>query len=108
MGFLWFNSHPALVFMGDVGSLALGGSIGFAALLVKQELLFAIISLVLIAETISVIIQVISFRLRKKRVFLMAPLHHHFELKGWSETKVVARFWLITLLLITVALPVII
>ena len=108
MGFLWFNSHPALVFMGDVGSLALGGSIGFAALLVKQELLFAMISLVLIAETISVIIQVISFRLRKKRVFLMAPLHHHFELKGWSETKVVARLWLITLLLITVALPVII
>ena len=100
LGFLWFNSCPAAVFMGDVGSLAIGGALGLSSLLLNVEIFFALMSSIFIAETLSVIIQVISFRYRKKRVFLMAPLHHHYELKGWSETKVVARFWIISFVLV--------
>jgi len=95
IGFLWYNSHPAEVFMGDTGSLALGGTIGVLALLTKKEILVIIIAGVFVIEAVSVIIQVASFKLRGKRVFKMAPLHHHFELKGWAESKVVIRFWII-------------
>ena len=95
LGFLWFNAHPAEVFMGDTGSLALGGVIGTMAILTKQELLLPLVGGLFVIETLSVIIQVGSFKLRKKRVFRMAPLHHHFELLGWSETKVTIRFWII-------------
>lgn len=100
LGFLWYNGHPAEVFMGDTGSLALGGIIGVCAVLLKREFLLGLIGGIFVAETLSVIIQVASFRFRnKKRVFLCAPLHHHFEYKGWPETKVVLRFWIIGLLL---------
>ena len=95
MGFLWFNCHPAQVFMGDVGSLALGGGIGIVAVVAKQELLLVIVGGLFVLEALSVLIQVASFRLRGKRVFRMAPLHHHFELLGWTETQVVIRFWII-------------
>jgi UDP-N-acetylmuramyl pentapeptide phosphotransferase/UDP-N-acetylglucosamine-1-phosphate transferase len=95
LGFLWFNAHPAEVFMGDTGSLALGGVLGTMAILTKQELLLPIVGGVFVIESLSVIIQVGSFKLRKKRVFRMAPLHHHFELLGWSETKVTIRFWIL-------------
>ncbi|MCK5152965.1 MAG: phospho-N-acetylmuramoyl-pentapeptide-transferase [Spirochaetales bacterium] len=95
IGFLWYNSHPAEVFMGDTGSLSLGGTIGVIALLTKKEMLVIIIGGVFVLEAVSVIIQVISFKLTGKRVFKMAPLHHHFELKGWAESKVVIRFWII-------------
>lgn len=105
LGFLWYNGHPAQVFMGDTGSLALGGVIGVSAVLLKRELLLAIIGGIFVAEALSVIIQVASFKYRnKKRVFLIAPLHHHFEYKGWPETKVVIRFWIIGLLLAIVGL----
>ncbi len=100
LGFLWYNGHPAQLFMGDTGSLALGGIIGVAAVLLKRELLLAVIGGVFVAEAMSVILQVGSYKLRnKKRIFLIAPLHHHFEYKGWAETKVVIRFWIISLLL---------
>jgi phospho-N-acetylmuramoyl-pentapeptide-transferase len=100
LGFLWYNSHPAQIFMGDTGSLALGGIIGVSAVLLKRELLLGLIGGVFVAEAMSVIIQVISYKYRaKKRVFLCAPLHHHFEYKGWPETKVVIRFWIVGLLL---------
>lgn len=100
LGFLWYNGHPAQVFMGDTGSLALGGIIGVAAVLLKREFLLFIVGGIFVAEALSVILQVASFRLRnKKRIFLCAPLHHHFEYKGWPETKVVIRFWIIGLLL---------
>ena len=95
VGFLWFNAHPAEVFMGDVGSLSLGGLIAVISLIIKKEILILVIGGVFILEIFSVIIQVVSFKLRKKRVFLMAPLHHHFELAGWPETKVVIRFWIL-------------
>jgi phospho-N-acetylmuramoyl-pentapeptide-transferase len=95
IGFLWFNSHPAEVFMGDTGSLALGGVIGVLALVLKKEILLIVIGGVFVLEALSVIIQVISYKLRRKRVFKMAPLHHHFELKGWAESKVVIRFWIL-------------
>ena len=95
VGFLWFNCHPAQVFMGDVGSLALGGGIGIVAVVAKQELLLVIVGGLFVLEELSVIIQVASFKLRGKRVFRMAPLHHHFELLGWAETQVVIRFWII-------------
>ena len=95
LGFLWFNAHPAQVMMGDTGSLGLGGMIGVLALLLKKEILLVIIMGVFVLETLSVVIQVLSFKLRKKRVFKMAPLHHHFELKGWAESKVVIRFWIL-------------
>lgn len=100
LGFLWYNSHPAQVFMGDTGSLTLGGIIGVSAVLLKRELLLGVIGGIFVAEALSVILQVASYRLRhKKRVFLCAPLHHHFEYKGWPETKVVIRFWIVGLLL---------
>ena len=99
LGFLWFNSHPAQVFMGDTGSLSLGGALGVVAVLLKRELLLLIIGGVFVAETLSVIAQVASFKLTGKRVFKMAPLHHHFELSGWPESKVVVRFWIVGLLL---------
>lgn len=95
LGFLWFNCHPAQVFMGDVGSLALGGGIGIVAVIAKQELLLVLVGGLFVLEALSVMIQVLSFKLRGKRVFLMAPLHHHFELLGWAETQVVTRFWII-------------
>jgi phospho-N-acetylmuramoyl-pentapeptide-transferase len=98
LGFLWFNSHPAEVFMGDTGSLALGGVIGTMAVLTKQELLLPVVAGLFVLEAMSVVIQVASFKLTGKRVFRMAPLHHHFELKGWSETKVTIRFWIIAIL----------
>jgi phospho-N-acetylmuramoyl-pentapeptide-transferase len=98
LGFLWYNAHPAEVFMGDVGSLALGGAIGTVAVIIKQELLLIFIGGVFVLEALSVMIQVISFKTRRKRVFLMAPLHHHFELKGWRESKVIIRFWIAALI----------
>lgn len=104
LGFLWYNSHPAEVFMGDVGSLALGAAIGSVAVVIKQELLLVLVGGLFVMEAASVMIQVASFKLTGKRVFRMAPLHHHFELNGWSETKVVIRFWIISLVLALVSL----
>jgi phospho-N-acetylmuramoyl-pentapeptide-transferase len=104
VGFLWFNAHPAEVFMGDVGSLALGGAIATVSLIIKKEVLVLVIAGVFVLEAASVIIQVASYKLRKKRVFKMAPLHHHFELSGWAETKVVVRFWILGGLFAIVAL----
>jgi phospho-N-acetylmuramoyl-pentapeptide-transferase len=95
LAFLWFNCHPAQVFMGDVGSLALGAAIGCAATIAKQELLLVVVGGLFVAEALSVILQVASFQLRGKRIFRMSPLHHHFELSGWAETQVVVRFWII-------------
>jgi phospho-N-acetylmuramoyl-pentapeptide-transferase len=97
LGFLWYNAHPAEMFMGDVGSLALGGAIGTVAVIIKQEILLLSIGGVFVLEALSVIIQVGSFKLTGKRVFRMAPLHHHFELMGWSETKIIVRFWIVAL-----------
>jgi phospho-N-acetylmuramoyl-pentapeptide-transferase len=94
IGFLWYNAHPAEIFMGDVGSLALGGAIGTVAIVIRQELLLPFIGGIFILEAVSVILQVGSYKLRKKRIFKMAPLHHHFEQLGWSESKVIARFWI--------------
>ena len=98
LGFLWYNAHPAEIFMGDVGSLALGGAIATVAILIKQELLLVIVGGVFVIEAASVVIQVVSFKLRGKRVFKMAPLHHHFELSGWEEPKVITRFLIIAIL----------
>ena len=98
LGFLWYNCHPAQVFMGDTGSLALGGAIAMVALLVKQELALVIVGGVFVLEAVSVILQVGSFKLRGKRIFAMAPLHHHFELKKWSETQVTIRFWILSII----------
>ena len=100
LGFLWFNAYPAEVFMGDVGALALGAALGTIAVIVRQEIVLLIMGGVFVIETLSVIIQVISFKLTGKRVFRMAPIHHHFELKGWKENQVVVRFWIITMLLV--------
>jgi len=100
LGFLWFNAYPADVFMGDVGALALGASLGTIAVIVRQEIVLFIMGGVFVVETLSVVIQVISFKTRGKRVFRMAPIHHHFELKGWKENQVVVRFWIITMLLV--------
>jgi phospho-N-acetylmuramoyl-pentapeptide-transferase len=94
IGFLWYNAHPAEIFMGDVGSLALGGAIGTVAVVIRQELLLPFIGGIFVLEALSVILQVGSYKLRKKRIFKMAPLHHHFELMGWSESKIIARFWI--------------
>jgi phospho-N-acetylmuramoyl-pentapeptide-transferase len=99
LAFLWYNAHPAEVFMGDVGSLALGGLIGTIAVIVKQEILLALIGGIFVAETLSVMIQVAVFKRTRRRVFRMAPLHHHFELAGWAETKVVMRFWIVSIIL---------
>jgi phospho-N-acetylmuramoyl-pentapeptide-transferase len=103
-GFLWFNAHPAEVFMGDVGSLSLGGVVAVISLIIKKELLILIIGGVFVLEIASVVIQVLSYKIRKKRVFKMAPLHHHFELSGWAETKVVIRFWILGGLFAIIAL----
>jgi len=99
LGFLWFNSYPAQIFMGDVGSLSLGAALGMVAILAKSEILLILIGGVFVLETVSVITQVISFKLTGKRIFKMAPIHHHFELKGWAEPKVIVRFWIISLML---------
>ncbi len=104
IGFLWFNTYPAQVFMGDVGSLSLGATLGVAALITKNELLLIIIGGVFVMETLSVIIQVLSYKTTGKRVFKMAPIHHHFELKGWKEPKIIVRFWIISFLLSLVAI----
>jgi phospho-N-acetylmuramoyl-pentapeptide-transferase len=104
IGFLWYNAHPAEVFMGDVGSLALGGAIGTVAVMIKQELLLPFIGGVFVIEAVSVILQVGSYKLRKKRIFKMAPLHHHFELMGWSESKIIVRFWIASLVFALFAL----
>ncbi len=104
IGFLWYNAHPAEVFMGDVGSLALGGAIGTVAVMIKQELLLPFIGGVFVIEALSVILQVGSYKLRKKRIFKMAPIHHHFELLGWSESKIIVRFWIASLVFALFAL----
>ncbi len=104
IGFLWYNAHPAEVFMGDIGSLALGGAIGTVAVIIKQELLLPFIGGIFVIEAISVILQVASYKLRKKRIFKMAPLHHHFELLGWSESKIIVRFWIASLVFALFAL----
>ena len=104
LGFLWYNAHPADVFMGDVGSLSLGGAMGVVAILIKQEILLLFIGGVFVIETLSVILQVGSFKLRKKRIFKMAPIHHHFEALGWRESKIIARFWIAGLVLALFAL----
>ena len=104
LGFLWFNTYPAQVFMGDVGALALGGALGFVACAVHQQLLFGIAGGLFVLEAVSVMVQVASFKLTGKRVFRMAPIHHHFELKGWAEPKVIVRFWIISIILALVAL----
>ncbi|WP_321472455.1 phospho-N-acetylmuramoyl-pentapeptide-transferase [uncultured Paludibaculum sp.] len=104
LGFLWYNGHPAEVFMGDVGSLALGGSLGIVSVLIKQEILLIFIGGIYVIELLSVVIQVVSFKTRGKRVFLMAPIHHHFEKMGWDETKVVVRFWIAGLVMALLAL----
>jgi phospho-N-acetylmuramoyl-pentapeptide-transferase len=104
LGFLWFNTYPAQVFMGDVGSLALGAALGTIAVVTKQEILLVIVGGIFVIEALSVIIQVVSFRIRKKRVFRMAPIHHHFELKGWAEPKIIVRFWIIGIILGLVAI----
>jgi phospho-N-acetylmuramoyl-pentapeptide-transferase len=100
LGFLWFNTYPAQVFMGDVGALSLGAALGTVAVIVRQEIVFFLMAGVFVVETVSVILQVASFRLTGKRIFRMAPLHHHFELKGWAEPKVIVRFWIITVVLV--------
>ena len=97
-GFLWFNCHPARVFMGDTGSLAIGGSIGTMAICTKQEFLLVVIGFIFVMEAVSVILQVGSFKMRGKRIFKMAPIHHHFELKGWHESQVIIRFWILSII----------
>jgi len=104
LGFLWFNTYPAQVFMGDIGALALGAALGTVAVIVRQELVLAIMGGLFVIETLSVIIQVASFKLTGRRIFRMAPLHHHYELKGWAEPKVIVRFWIITVILVLVGL----
>jgi len=104
LGFLWFNCYPATVFMGDTGSLALGGALGIVAILIKKELLLVIVGGIFVAEALSVIIQVVSFKTRKKRVFRMAPLHHHYQLKGWAEAKIIFRFLIVAIILALVGL----
>lgn len=104
LGFLWFNTYPAMVFMGDVGALALGAALGAVAVMVRQEFVLFIMGGVFVIETLSVILQVTSFKLTGKRIFRMAPLHHHFELKGWPEPRVIVRFWIITVFLVLVGL----
>jgi phospho-N-acetylmuramoyl-pentapeptide-transferase len=104
LGFLWFNTYPAQVFMGDVGALALGAALGCVAVITRHEIVFFIMGGIFVVETLSVIIQVASFKLRGKRVFRMAPIHHHYELKGWPEPRVIVRFWIITVMLVLVGL----
>lgn len=104
VGFLWYNTYPAQIFMGDVGSLSLGGALGTMAVVSKNELLFVLIGGIFVSEALSVILQVGSYKIRKKRIFKMAPIHHHFELKGWAEPKVIVRFWIISLFLAIVSI----
>jgi phospho-N-acetylmuramoyl-pentapeptide-transferase len=110
LAFLWFNTHPAQVFMGDVGALSLGAALGTIAVIVRQEIVLFVMGGIFVAETVSVIMQVAWFKISKKiygegrRIFKMAPLHHHFELSGWKETQVVVRFWIITILLVLIGL----
>jgi phospho-N-acetylmuramoyl-pentapeptide-transferase len=104
LGFLWFNTYPAQVFMGDVGSLALGAGLGTMAVLVRQEFMLVIMGGVFVMETVSVILQVGSYKLRGQRIFRMAPIHHHYELKGWPEPRVIVRFWIITIILVLIGL----
>ena len=104
LGFLWFNTYPAQVFMGDVGALALGAALGVVAVIVRHEIVLFIMGGLFVLETVSVILQVASFRLTGRRIFRMAPIHHHFELKGWPEPRVIVRFWIITLVLVLVGL----
>ncbi|MCI0667166.1 MAG: phospho-N-acetylmuramoyl-pentapeptide-transferase [Methylococcaceae bacterium] len=104
LGFLWFNAYPAQVFMGDVGALALGGALGTLAVLVRQEIVLMIMGGVFVMETVSVMLQVLSFKLTGKRIFRMAPIHHHFELRGWPEPRIIVRFWIISVILVLVGL----
>ncbi|WP_022971137.1 phospho-N-acetylmuramoyl-pentapeptide-transferase, partial [Xanthomonas maliensis] len=104
LGFLWFNTYPAMVFMGDIGALALGAVLGTIAVIVRQELVLVVMGGVFVVETLSVMIQVASFKLTGKRVFRMAPIHHHFELKGWPEPRVIVRFWIISVVLVLIGL----
>ena len=104
LGFLWFNAYPAAVFMGDVGALALGAALGTIAVITRQEIVLFVMGGVFVVETLSVVLQVASFKLTGKRIFRMAPLHHHYELKGWKENQVVVRFWIITALLVLAGL----
>lgn len=104
LGFLWFNAYPADIFMGDVGSLALGGALGTLAVISKQEIVLAVVGGIFVAETISVVLQVASFKLTGKRIFKMAPIHHHFELKGWPEPRIIVRFWIVGIMLALLSL----
>jgi phospho-N-acetylmuramoyl-pentapeptide-transferase len=104
LGFLWFNTYPAMVFMGDVGALGLGAALGAIAVVVRQEIVLFVMGGLFVMETVSVILQVASFKLTGKRIFRMAPLHHHFELKGWPEPRVIVRFWIISLILVLIGL----
>jgi phospho-N-acetylmuramoyl-pentapeptide-transferase len=104
LGFLWFNTYPAQLFMGDVGSLALGAALGAIAVVIRQEILLALVGGIFVLETVSVIIQVASFKLTGRRVFLMTPIHHHYEKLGWPEQKIVIRFWIVSIILALVAL----
>ncbi len=104
LGFLWFNAHPALVFMGDVGALALGGLLGIIAVVIRQEIVLAVMGGIFVLETVTVAMQVLSFKMTGKRIFRMAPIHHHFELKGWPESRVTIRFWIITVVLVLIGL----
>ncbi|HSM68423.1 MAG TPA: phospho-N-acetylmuramoyl-pentapeptide-transferase, partial [Xanthomonadales bacterium] len=104
LGFLWFNTYPAQVFMGDIGALAMGAALGLIAVLVRQELVFCLMAGVFVMETVSVILQVVSFKLTGRRIFRMAPIHHHFELKGWPEPRVIVRFWIISVILVLAGL----
>jgi phospho-N-acetylmuramoyl-pentapeptide-transferase len=104
LGFLWFNTYPAQVFMGDIGALAMGAALGLIAVIVRQELVFTLMAGVFVMETVSVILQVASFKLTGRRIFRMAPIHHHFELKGWPEPRVIVRFWIISVILVLAGL----
>jgi len=104
LGFLWYNAYPADVFMGDVGSLGLGGALGTLAVITKHEIVLAMVGGIFVVETVSVILQVLSFKLTGRRVFRMAPIHHHFEVKGWPEPKTVVRFWIVGIILALLSL----
>ena len=104
LGFLWFNTYPAQIFMGDIGALALGASLGVVAVIVRQEIVLLVMGGLFVIETVSVILQVVSFKLLGRRIFRMAPLHHHFEMKGWPEPRVIVRFWIISLILVLIGL----
>ena len=104
LGFLWFNTYPAQVFMGDIGALSVGAAIGIVAVIVRQEIVLIIMGGIFVVETVSVILQVASYKLIGRRIFKMAPLHHHFELKGWPEPRVIVRFWIISLILVLIGL----